>query len=229
MLAFFIISNPLWESLFLTLKLAFITTLLLALIGLPLAHWLNTSKFKLISVIETVFTLPLVLPPTVLGFYLLIILSPTHPPGSWWLSLTGTTLVFSFPGLIIASIIYSLPFALQPFQAALKTVPEDLLNAGSSLGATPWKVWYKLHLPIAWRGITAGLTLAFAHTLGEFGVVLMIGGAIPGVTKVASIALFDEVQTLDYSEAHRFAAILLVISFILLLTTTLLQRHSRRK
>jgi len=229
MLAFFIISNPLWESLFLTLKLAFITTLLLALIGLPLAHWLNTSKFKLISVIETVFTLPLVLPPTVLGFYLLIVLSPTHPPGSWWLSLTGTTLVFSFPGLIIASIIYSLPFALQPFQAALKTVPEDLLNAGSSLGATPWKVWYKLHLPIAWRGITAGLTLAFAHTLGEFGVVLMIGGAIPGVTKVASIALFDEVQTLDYSEAHRFAAILLVISFILLLTTTLLQRHSRRK
>ncbi len=229
MLAFFIISNPLWESLFLTLKLAFITTLLLALIGLPLAHWLNTSKFKLISVIETVFTLPLVLPPTVLGFYLLIVLSPTHPPGSWWLSLTGTTLVFSFPGLIIASIIYSLPFALQPFQAALKTVPEDLLNAGSSLGATPWKVWYKLHLPIAWRGITAGLTLAFAHTLGEFGVVLMIGGAIPGVTKVASIALFDEVQTLDYSEAHRFAAILLVISFILLLTTTLLQRHSHKK
>ncbi len=229
MLAFFIISNPLWESLFLTLKLAFITTLLLALIGLPLAHWLNTSKFKLISVIETVFTLPLVLPPTVLGFYLLIVLSPTHPPGSWWLSLTGTTLVFSFPGLIIASIIYSLPFALQPFQAALKTVPEDLLNAGSSLGATPWKVWYKLHLPIAWRGITAGLTLAFAHTLGEFGVVLMIGGAIPGVTKVASIALFDEVQTLEYSEAHRFAAILLVISFILLLTTTLLQRHSRKK
>jgi len=213
----------------LTLKLAFITTLLLALIGLPLAHWLNTSKFKLISVIETVFTLPLVLPPTVLGFYLLIVLSPTHPPGSWWLSLTGTTLVFSFPGLIIASIIYSLPFALQPFQAALKTVPEDLLNAGSSLGATPWKVWYKLHLPIAWRGITAGLTLAFAHTLGEFGVVLMIGGAIPGVTKVASIALFDEVQTLDYSEAHRFAAILLVISFILLLTTTLLQRHSHKK
>jgi len=229
MLAFFIISNPLWESLFLTLKLAFITTLLLALIGLPLAHWLNTSRFKLISVIETVFTLPLVLPPTVLGFYLLIVLSPTHPPGSWWLTLTGTTLVFSFPGLIIASIIYSLPFALQPFQAALKTVPEDLLNAGSSLGATPWKVWYKLHLPIAWRGITAGLTLAFAHTLGEFGVVLMIGGAIPGVTKVASIALFDEVQTLDYSEAHRFAAILLVISFILLLTTTLLQRHSRKK
>jgi len=229
MLAFFIISNPLWESLFLTLKLAFITTLILALIGLPLAHWLNTSKFKLISVIETVFTLPLVLPPTVLGFYLLIVLSPTHPPGSWWLSLTGTTLVFSFPGLIIASIIYSLPFALQPFQAALKTVPEDLLNAGSSLGATPWKVWYKLHLPIAWRGITAGLTLAFAHTLGEFGVVLMIGGAIPGVTKVASIALFDEVQTLDYSEAHRFAAILLVISFILLLTTTLLQRHSHKK
>ena len=123
MLAFFIISNPLWESLFLTLKLAFITTLLLALIGLPLAHWLNTSKFKLISVIETVFTLPLVLPPTVLGFYLLIVLSPTHPPGSWWLSLTGTTLVFSFPGLIIASIIYSLPFALQPVSYTHLTLP----------------------------------------------------------------------------------------------------------
>ena len=226
MLADFIIPNALWQSLTLTLRLALITTALLAVIGLPLAQWLNTSRLKFIAVIETLLTLPLVLPPTVLGFYLLLALSPNHPPGSWWLTITGSTLVFSFLGLVIASIIYSLPFALQPFQSALKSVPQELLNAGSALGAAPWKVWCKLHLPIAWRGIAAGLTLAFAHTLGEFGVVLMIGGSIPGVTKVASIALFDEVQILDYSQAHLFAAILLIISFVLLLTTNLLQRYS---
>ena len=133
--------------------------------------------------------------------------------------------MFTFTGLVIASVFYSLPFAVQPFQAALRAVPRDLLEAGTAYGASPWRVFFRLHAPLAWRGIAAGLTLGFAHTLGEFGVVLMIGGAIPGVTKVASIALYDEVQRLDYVSAHAFAATLLGLSFALLLVVTLLQRR----
>jgi molybdate transport system permease protein len=148
-----------------------------------------------------------------------------HPPGSWWRDGTGAPLAFSFTGLVIASVIYSLPFAVQPFQAALRAVPRDLLDAGQALGAGPVRVFLRLHLPLARRGITAGLTLGFAHTLGEFGVVLMIGGSIPGVTRVASIALYDEVQALDYPQAHAFAAVLLALSFALLLIVTLLQRR----
>lgn len=219
------LSVPLWQSLALTLKLAAITTLLLGFLGLPLAHWLNTSRWRLAPAIETLVTLPVVLPPTVIGFYLLVAFSPNHPPGSWWTALAGAPLAFSFTGLVIASVIYSLPFAVQPFQAALRSVPHELIDAGRALGARPHRVWLRLHLPLASRGIAAGLTLAFAHTLGEFGVVLMIGGSIPGVTRVASIALYDEVQKLNYTEAHTFALILLALSFVLLLVVTLLQRR----
>lgn len=219
------LSSPLWQSLGLTLRLAAITTLLLGVLGLPLAHWLNTSRWRLAPAIETLVTLPIVLPPTVIGFYLLVAFSPHHPPGSWWTSLAGAPLAFSFTGLVIASVIYSLPFAVQPFQAALRSVPSELIDAGRALGARPHRVWLRLHLPLAWRGIAAGLTLAFAHTLGEFGVVLMIGGSIPGVTRVASIALYDEVQKLNYTEAHTFAFVLLALSFALLLLVTLLQRR----
>ena len=137
----------------------------------------------------------------------------------------GAPLAFSFTGLVIASVFYSLPFAVQPFQAALRGVPRELLDAGSALGAKPSRVFLRLHAPLAWRGIAAGLTLGFAHTLGEFGVVLMIGGSIPGVTKVASIALYDEVQALAYPQAHAFAATLLGVSFVLLLSVTFLQRR----
>ena len=150
------------------------------------------------------------------------------PRGAGGGALTGGSLAFSFTGLVIASVIYSLPFAVQPFQAALRGVPHELLDAGAALGARPWRVWRRLHLPLAWRGIAAGLTLGFAHTLGEFGVVLMIGGSIPGVTRVASIALYDEVQTLDYAQAHAFAAVLLGLSFALLLVVTLLRRRKPR-
>jgi len=216
---------PLWQSLWLTLRLAAITTLILGLIGLPLAHWLNTTRWRLAPALETLVALPIVLPPTVIGFYLLVAFSPLHPPGSWWRDGTGDALAFSFTGLVIASVIYSLPFAVQPFQAALRAVPRDLLDAGQALGADPVRVFLRLHLPLARRGITAGLTLGFAHTLGEFGVVLMIGGSIPGVTRVASIALYDEVQALDYPQAHALAAVLLALSFALLLTVTLLQRR----
>jgi molybdate transport system permease protein len=219
------LSAPIWQSLGLTLRLAAITTLVLGLIGLPLAQWLNTTRRRIAPLIETLVTLPVVLPPTVIGFYLLIGFSPNHAPGSWWYSVFGSPLAFSFTGLVIASVFYSLPFAVQPFQAALRSVPAELLDAGSTLGANPFRVWLRVHLPLAWRGIAAGLTLGFAHTLGEFGVVLMIGGSIPGVTRVASIALYDEVQKLNYSEAHAFAATLLVLSFLLLLAVTLLQRR----
>ncbi len=212
----------------LTLRLAAVTTVLLGLLGLPLAQWLNTTPWPLAPAIETLVTLPVVLPPTVIGFYLLIAFSPIHPPGSWWREATGHPLAFSFSGLVVGSVIYSLPFAVVPFQAALRGVPHELLDAGTALGAGRWRVWRRLHLPLAWRGIAAGLTLGFAHTLGEFGVVLMIGGSIPGVTRVASIALFDEVQALDYRQAHAFAAVLLVLAFFLLLAVTLLRRAKPR-
>jgi molybdate transport system permease protein len=222
------LSGPLLQSLGLTLKLAAITTALLGIAGLPLAHWLNTTRWRLAPAIETLVTLPVVLPPTVIGFYLLLAFSPNHPPGSWWRELTGAPLAFSFTGLVIASVFYSLPFAVQPFQAALRAVPHELLDAGTALGAGSWRVWRRLHLPLAGRGIAAGLTLGFAHTLGEFGLVLMIGGSIPGVTRVASIALYDDVEALNYSEAHAFAALLLGLSFCLLLIVTLLQRRRQR-
>ena len=222
------LSPALWQSLGLTLRLAALTTLCLGLVGLPLAHWLNTTRTRVAPFIETLVALPIVLPPTVIGFYLLVAFSPQHPPGSWWRDATGAPLAFSFPGLVVASVIYSLPFAVQPFQAALRAVPRELLDAGIALGASPLRVFLRLHAPLAWRGITAGLTLGFAHTLGEFGVVLMIGGSIPGVTKVASIALYDEVQALAYPTAHAFAATLLVLSFALLLVVTLLQRRRER-
>jgi molybdate transport system permease protein len=220
---------PLWQALWLTLKLAAITTLILGLIGLPLAHWLNTSRRRVAPFIETLVALPIVLPPTVIGFYLLIAFSPQHAPGSWWHTIAGTPLAFTFTGLVIASVFYSLPFAVQPFQAALRTVPRDLLEAAASLGTSPRRVFWRMHVPLARHGVAAGLTLAFAHTLGEFGVVLMIGGSIPGVTKVASIALYDEVQKLAYPTAHAFAAVLLVLSFCLLLIVTLLQRRHRER
>jgi molybdate transport system permease protein len=222
------LTPALWQSLALTLRLAAITTLVLGILGLPLAHWLNTTRARLAPVIETLVALPIVLPPTVIGFYVLVAFSPQHPPGSWWVALTGAPLAFSFTGLVIASVFYSLPFAVQPFQAALRSVPRELLDAGAAHGANPSRVFLRVHVPLAWRGIAAGLTLGFAHTLGEFGVVLMIGGAIPGVTKVASIALYDEVQKLAYPQAHAFAAALLALSFLLLLAVTLLQRRGTR-
>ena len=219
------LSAPLWQALWLTVKLSTLTALILGGVGLPLAHWLNTTRWRGAFVAETLVTLPLVLPPTVIGFYLLVALSPNHPPGSWWLSLTGGTLVFSFTGLLIASVIYSLPFAVQPFQAALRGVPRELIDAARASGASPLRTFLRVHVPLARHGLLAGLTLGFAHTLGEFGVVLMIGGGLPGQTKVASIALYDEVQALNYDQAHAYAALLLVVSFVLLLAVTLLQRR----
>jgi molybdate transport system permease protein len=225
--AFLGLPPPLWQSFGITLELAAVTTLILAILGLPLAHWLNTSRLRVAPIVETLVALPLVLPPTVIGFYLLIAFSPDHALGRFWVSMTGHSLAFTFTGLVIGSTLYSLPFAVQPFQAALRSVPREQLDACAAHGAPPWRVWTRVHLPLASRGIAAGLTLGFAHTLGEFGVVLMIGGAIPGVTKVASIALYDEVQNLNYRTAHAFALLLLVLSFTLILAATLLRRRDR--
>jgi molybdate transport system permease protein len=217
--------SSLWVALRLTIALALVTSLLHIGLGLPLAHGLNNARFRGASWIETLVTLPIVLPPTVLGFYLLTLFAPESFLGSLWLRLTGDTLTFSFAGLVVGSFIYSLPYAVQPMQAALRAVPHACIEAAQNLGARPWRTFMRVQVPIASRGIMVGATLSFAHTIGEFGVVLMIGGSIAGRTRVASIALYDEVQKLNYAEAHAFALILLVLSFALLRVVHSLQRR----
>ena len=214
-----------WQSLGLTLKLAFISTLMLLILGIPLAHWLNRSRWRGMIFIETLITMPIVLPPTVIGFYLLVIFAPQHPLGALWQNLTGHTLAFSFCGLVIGSILYSLPFAIQPFQAALRAVPGEFADAARVEGASAWQTLRHVSLPLAGRGIAVGVILSFAHTMGEFGIVLMLGGSIPGQTKVASIALYDEMQKLNYPLAHAYALALLLISFALIFTISFLQRR----
>ena len=220
----FLLDEP-WQSLWLTLELALATTFFLLLLGLPLAQWLNRSKSRTTVFVEALVTMPIVLPPTVIGFYLLVLFAPRNPLGSLWMKLTGHTLAFSFSGLVVGSIIYSLPFAVQPFQTALQSIPRSLLDVAKTEGASAWQAFYHITLPLSRRGIAAGAILSFAHTLGEFGLVLMLGGSIPGKTKVASIALYDEVQKLDYRGAHMHAALLLTISFVLILVMTFLRRN----
>ena len=219
-------AHPFVQAIVLTLRLSLSTTLVLLLAGVPLAHWLNTSRWRGVSVVQTLVALPIVLPPTVIGFYLLICFAPTHLPGSLWVRLTGDALSFSFLGLLIGSVLYSLPYAVQPFQTALKGVPTVLLEAAAATGASPWRTFRRVHLPLARRGVTVGAALSFAHTMGEFGVVLMLGGNIPGKTKVASIALYDEVEKGSYGTANGYALTLLVISGVLLSVVTFLQRGS---
>ena len=218
--------HPFLQSLVLTLRLSLTTALLLLVIGVPLAHWLNTSRWPGAGWVQTVVALPMVLPPTVIGFYLLICFAPDHLPGSLWLRLTGRALSFSFTGLVIGSILYSLPYAVQPFQAALRAVPSAMLEAAVATGAAPWRTFWRVHLPLARRGLMVGVTLSFAHTVGEFGVVLMLGGSIPGETRVASIALYDEVQKFNYPLAHAYAVTLLFISGVMLSAVTFLQRDA---
>lgn len=213
-----------WQSIWLTVRLAFTTTLLLLLLGLPLAQWLNRSRGRGVVFLEAMLTLPIVLPPTVIGFYLLVLFAPQRALGSAWHALFGHSLAFSFAGLVVGSMIYSLPFAIQPFQAALRTVPQRLIDAARLDGASALQAFRHVTLPLAGRGIMVGLILSFAHTVGEFGVVLMLGGSIPGQTKVASIALYDEVQQLNYAGAHLYALVLLGISFGVILVMSFLRR-----
>ncbi|MDQ7081350.1 MAG: molybdate ABC transporter permease subunit [Paracoccaceae bacterium] len=203
---------PIW----LTLRLAATSTLLLMILGTPLAWWLAHTPSRMKSLVEAVTALPLVLPPTVLGFYLLILLSPDSTIGGAWISLTGDNLTFSFSGLVIATMIYSLPFAVQPLQAGFEAVGRAPLEAAASLRAAPWDAFLTVASPLALRGYLTALVLSFAHAIGEFGVVLMVGGNIPGRTKVISIAIYEHVETLEYAQAHALSALLLVFSFVVL-------------
>ncbi len=201
----------------LTAKLAGLTTLILLVIGTPVAWWLATTKIKIKPLVEAVVALPIVLPPTVLGFYLLVILSPQSSIGGWWFELTGQTLTFSFSGLVIASVIYSFPFVVQPLQNAFESVGQDMMEAAYTLGAKPVDAFFTVAVPLAKRGFVTGGVLGFAHTLGEFGVVLMVGGNIPGETRVVSIAIYDHVEMLEYGQAHVLAGILLAFAFTAML------------
>ncbi len=200
----------------LSLKLAAVTVVILRVISTPLAWWLAFTRNRWRVVIEALTALPLVLPPTVLGFYLLILMAPATVPGSWWVTLTGDTLAFSFTGLVIASVIYSLPFVVQPLLQAFHSVGREPLEAAATLGAGPLDRFFTVASPLAVRGYITAIVLGFAHTLGEFGVVLMVGGNIPGKTKVVSIAIYESLETLDYTAAHVLSAGLLIFSFAVL-------------
>ena len=228
MIAQSVLPPELWVSLGLTVRLAATVTALLLVIGTVLGYWFSTSKSRGILLAETLVNLPIVLPPTVIGFYLLTLFSPDQPIGRVWFKITGQTLTFNFSGLVVGSILYSLPYAVQPISAAFKSVRQAYVDAAISLGATPWRAFWRITVPLSWRGLIAGAILAFAHTLGEFGVVVMLGGSIPGRTRVASIALYDEVQRLDYVAANKFAGVLLGISFVMLLLLGWVQGRAAR-
>ena len=207
---------PLWPAIWLTLKLASVTTVILLAAALPLGWWLATSRARLRPVVEALVTLPLVLPPTVLGFYLLVLLSPDTALGGAWLRVTGSTLTFSFAGLVIASCLYSLPFAVQPIRTAFASTGLGAMEAARTLGASRADAFRSIALPLARRGIVTAAVLTFAHTLGEFGVILMVGGNIPGETRVIAIEIFTAVETLDYASAHILSAGLLAFSLVVL-------------
>ena len=203
---------PLWLS----AKLAFTTTLILIVLGAPLSWWLSQSRSRWQPFVQAIVAMPIVLPPTVLGFYLLIVLGPNGAIGSWWVTLTGDSLTFSFTGLVIASCIYSLPFAIQPMQNAFESVPRKTLEAAWMLGASRLDAFFSVAVPLSVRGFLGAAVLSFAHTLGEFGVVLMVGGNIPGETRVVSIAIYDHVETLDYAAAHQLSLVLIAFAFVTL-------------
>ncbi|MEO7933371.1 MAG: molybdate ABC transporter permease subunit [Chthoniobacterales bacterium] len=215
-----------WEALFLTARLAACTAVLLVVIGLPLAWWLARTRWSGRIYLEAVVALPLVLPPTVLGFYMLLFFGPQGAPGRWIGTVFGTHLPFTFAGLLVASIIYSLPFAVQPFIAAFRFVDQELIDAARVDGATSWQAFWRITIPLAWPGLLAGFVLSFSHTVGEFGVALMIGGNIAGKTRTISMAIYDQVQSLDYGNAARTSLALLAFSFIVLTITYALQRNS---
>jgi len=215
-----------WQAFWLTLRLAVIVAALLLVIGLPVAYWIAFSRWRWKFLVEAVVALPIVLPPTVLGFYLLVALGPHSPLGRWWISLTGHTLAFTFTGLVLGSILYSLPFAVQPFAAAFAGVDRKLIAASSTLGASPLKTFFRVIVPLSKPGLITGLALTFAHTMGEFGVVLMVGGNIPGVTRTVSIEIYDQVQASNYASANATALLLLVICFAMLAIVYGLNRRS---
>ena len=218
-------SAPDAAALFLTFKLALAATLILLAIGTPLAWWLAQTRRRGKPIVEAIVALPLVLPPTVLGFYLLIALNPQSPIGGFWLRMTGDTLTFSFSGLVLASVLYSLPFMVQPLQSAFETITRKPMEVAASLGASPWDAFFRVAVPASARGFLTAVILTFAHTLGEFGIVLMVGGNIPNRTRVISIAVYERVETLQYAEAHALSLFLLAMSFSVLLFVYIFNRR----
>lgn len=214
-----------WQALWLTLQLASSTTLILFVLGLPLAYWLATTRWRGKFVLEAIVTLPLILPPTVLGFYLLVALSPNSPLGHWYQQVTGGRLAFSFTGILLGSVLGNLPFAIRPFVAAFAALDRRLVEASWCLGASRFETFARITLPLCWPGVLTGLILTFAHAIGEFGVVLMLGGNIPGITRTLSISIYDNVQALDYAAAGNTALLLVAFAFVVLCITHALGRR----
>ncbi len=213
-----------WTAIWLTVQLATLTALILVVIGLPVAYWVSFSRWRWKFLVESVVALPLVLPPTVLGFYILVAIGPHSPVGRLYVDMVGHPLPFTFQGLLVASVLYSLPFAVQPFAAAFDQVDRRLIEASWTLGVSRVKTFFKLIIPLSVAGVVTGFVLSFAHTLGEFGVVLMVGGNIEGETRTVSIDIYDRVQALDYSGAATTALFLLGISYLVLLCVYALNR-----
>jgi molybdate transport system permease protein len=216
--------SPIW----LTLKLAAITTLILLLIGLPLAWWLSKKRSLGKIIIEAIITMPLVLPPSVLGFYLLLAFSPQYGLGHWLQQTFDVQFVFSFKGLVLASVIYSMPFMISPVKSAFQQLPASLSQASYTLGKTQWQTFWHVLLPNIKPSLLTATVLTFAHTLGEFGVVLMIGGNIPGVTRVASIAVYDSVEQRDYTSANNYSLILFAITFVMVLSVFIYNKYQAK-
>ena len=213
------------EVLWLSMRLAACVAAILLLLGIPLAYWLSQTKWRGKFLLESVVALPLVLPPTVLGFYVLVAMGSSGPLGKLWMAWFGHTLAFTFLGLVIASVLYSLPFAVQPLVGAFENVDSQLLDAAAVLGAGRWRAFREIILPLSIPGVISAAVLSFAHTLGEFGVVLMVGGNISGVTRTVSIDIYDHVQSLEYAAANRMAIALLLISFAVLSTIYAVNRR----
>ena len=214
-----------WQAFLLTVKLALLVTGILLVLGLPIAYWITYSPRRWKFLVEAVVAMPLVLPPTVLGFYILLALGSKSPIGRWWESLTGHTLAFTFEALVIGSVIYSLPFTVQPLAAAFATVDRKFVAASATLGASRLRTFLRIILPLSLSGLMTAIALTFAHTMGEFGVVLMVGGNIPGVTRTVSIDIYDQVQATNYASANQTALVLLAISFVALSLVYALNRR----
>ena len=213
-----------WTAIALSVKLAALVAAILLLIGVPIAHWLTFSRRRWKFLVEAVVALPLVLPPTVLGFYVLVAIGSRSPIGRAWTAWTGHSLAFTFEALVLASILYSLPFAVQPISAAFAQIDTSLLEASAMLGASRWRTFFRITLPLSLDGVLAGAVLSFAHTLGEFGVVLMVGGNLPGITRTISISIYDQVQGFEYGAANQTALLLLAFSFLVLTIVYALMR-----